>query len=149
IEHLAVVGNARQHPLRELRKLDELPAVAPLRDAAEAVHALRDVGLKADARLLAIIGAVDAHLGLFRHHMRHARLLQLLELRPIDRPSLLLVDQHGPERLAAGNAAGVRRQDTVAAALHRGLPPCGSNLLGSPSAVAGWRVRTTLPSTTF
>jgi hypothetical protein len=56
--------------------------------------------------------------GFLREHVRHARIRELVELGPVHRPAQLLVDQHGPERLAAGNAAGVRRQDAVGAALH-------------------------------
>jgi hypothetical protein len=113
--------NARQHPLGELRKLDELLAVAPLRYAAETIHALRNIGLEADSPLLAVIGAVDADLGFPREHVRDPRIRELVQPGPVHRLAQLLVDQHGPERLAARNAAGVRRQDTVDTALHRGL----------------------------
>ena len=122
VEHLAVVRNARHHPLRELRELDELLAEGPLRHAAETVHALRDVGLKADTRLLAVIGAVDPDLGFLREHVGDARIHELVEPGPVDRLALLLVDEHGAERLAARDAAGMRRQDAVDTMLHRGPP---------------------------
>ena len=122
VEHLAVVRNARQHPLRELRKLDEFLAERPLRHAAETIHALRDVGLEADTRLLAVIGAVDAHLRLFREHVGDARIHERVEAGPVDRVAAFLVEEHGAERLAARDAAGMRRQDAVDTALHRGPP---------------------------
>ena len=122
VEHLAVVRNARQHPLRELRELDEFPAEGPLRHAAEPVHALRDVGLEADTRLLAVIGAVDADLGFFREHVRDARIHERIEPGLVHRLALFLVEEHGAERLAARDAAGMRRQDAVDTMLHRGPP---------------------------
>src|SRR5262249_22161311 len=118
VEHLAVVRDARQHPLRELRKLDELLAEPPLRYAAEAVHALRNIGLEADPRLLAVIGAVDADLGFLLEHVRNARIRELIELGLVYPLALLLVDQQRPERLAAPDAAGVRRPDAVDTVLH-------------------------------
>src|SRR5262245_34529767 len=118
VEHLAVVRDARQHPLRELRKLDELLAEPPLRYTAEAVHALRNIGLEADPRLLAVIGAVDADLGFLREHVRNARIRELIELGLVYGLALLLVDQQRPERLATRDAASVRRQDPVNTVLH-------------------------------
>ena len=122
VEHLAVVRNARQHPLRELRELDELPAEGSLRHAAEPVHALRDIGLEADTRLLAVIGAVDADFGFLREHVGDAPIHERIELGLVHRLALFLVEEHGAERLAARDAAGMRRQDAVDTMLHRGPP---------------------------
>ena len=112
----------RQHPLRELRELDEFPAEGSLRHAAEPVHALRDIGLEADTRLLAVIGAVDADLGFLREHVGDAPIHELIELGLVHRLALFLVDEHDAERFAARNAAGVRRQDAVDTMLHRRPP---------------------------
>jgi hypothetical protein len=108
----------RQHPLRELRELDEFPAEGSLRHAAEPVHALRDIGLEADTRLLAVIGAVDPDLGFLREHVGDAPIHERIEPGLVHR----LVEEHGAERLAARNAAGMRRQDAVGTMLHRGPP---------------------------
>jgi hypothetical protein len=118
VEDFAGLGNARQHALRELRELDELLAVGPLRHAAKAVHALRDIGLKPDPALLAVVGAVDPGFGLSLEHVRDTRVGELGEFCAIDRLALFLVDQHGAQRFAARNTAGVRRQDAIAAVLH-------------------------------
>ena len=78
----ARLRDARHHPLGELRKLDELLAVRPLRHAARSVHALRDVGLKSDTPLLAVIGAVDPDLGFLVQHVRDARIGELVQPSP-------------------------------------------------------------------
>ena len=121
--------DARHHPLRELGELDELLAERALRYAAEAVHALRKVGLKSDAPLLAVIGAVDPGFGLLRQHVGNARIGKLVEPGAVDRLALLLVEQHGAQRLAAWNAAGVRRQNAIGAVLH--LEPSSPCVLGT------------------
>ena len=54
----------------------ELPAAAALRHAGETCHALRHVGLEADALLLAVVADVDAGIHLRLHDVAH-RLVHL------------------------------------------------------------------------
>ena len=44
-------------------------AEGPLQLAAEAGHALRNIGLETDPALLAVVGDVDAGLALLLHHV--------------------------------------------------------------------------------
>jgi hypothetical protein len=123
VEHLAGLRDALHHPLGEFRELDEFPAERPARFAAESVHALGHVGLKADPALLAVIGDVDADFGLFFHDVGNAIVRQLVDFLAIDPFALFLVDQHRAQGFTARHAAGMRGEDSFVAEFHRTLLP--------------------------
>ncbi len=104
------------------RIFDPFLAERPFRLAAETVHALRHVGLKADAALLAVVGDVDAGPALLLHHVGDALVDFFGELGLIDRLASLFGDQQVVEFGAARQAAGMRGQDVVGTLVHEVLP---------------------------
>ena len=90
--------------------------------AAETVHALRHVGLKADAALLAVVGDVDAGPALLLHDVGDALVDFFGKLGLIDRLASLFGDQKVVEFGAARQAAGMCGQDVVGTLVHGVLP---------------------------
>jgi hypothetical protein len=79
--------------LHQLRKFREVAVARPARLAAEARHALRNVGLEPDARLLAVVADVDAGRGLLRDHILDRLVDFRGKLRLVDRLARLAADQ--------------------------------------------------------
>ena len=97
----AHVRKAARQVLHQLGKFLELAPAPALRFAAEARHALRHVGLKADTLLFAVVADVDAGFFLLRDHVTH-RLFHLgLQLRLIVAFARLAAHQKLAQRLAA------------------------------------------------
>jgi hypothetical protein len=102
---------ALEEPLGELRERRPVLAIGPVRHAAEAAHALRHVGLKADPALFAIVDLVDADLHLLVEDVGDARLDGLFQRGGLNRLAGFLVDQHAPERFAPRQTAGMGHED--------------------------------------
>src|SRR6516162_4659258 len=122
IVHFADLAKALHHSLGELGILDEFPTVRPFRDAPEAAHPLSDVGLEPNASLFAVIDDIDAGFRLLLQNVQDPQADVGLQCAVVDRLAGLLVDQHLTERLAARDAAGMRRQNSVRARMHLAPP---------------------------
>ena len=101
--------------LRQLREFLELAPAAALGFAAEARHALRHIGLEADALLLAVVADVDTGLLLLGDHMAHRLLHRGIQLRLVVAFAGLAPHQKLAQRRAARQAADMRGQDAVTA----------------------------------
>src|SRR4029077_5559775 len=121
-EHLSGLRKTRHELLREQRQLDPLAAEGPLRLAAEAGHALRNIGLETDPALLAVVGDIDAGLALLLHHVGDTGVDHFGEFALIDRFACLVGDQQVIKLLAARQAAGVGDQDVIDALVHDNPP---------------------------
>ena len=112
----ADVGKAaRRGSCTQLGEFLELAPAPTLRFAAEARHALRHVGLKADALLLAVVADVDAGFLLLGDHVAHRLVHFGVEQRLVIAFACLAPDQKLAQRLVARQAADMGRQDAVAA----------------------------------
>src|SRR6516162_8883986 len=134
IEHFADLAKALHHSLGESGILDEFPTVRPFRDAPEAAHPLSDVGLEPNASLFAVIDDIDAGFRLLLQNVQDPQADVGLECAAVDRLAGLLVDQHLTERLAARDAAGMRRQNSVRADIHL-APPLQAPLVQAQSGL--------------
>ena len=86
--------------------------------AAEALHALRHIGLEADAWLLAVVHHVDAAGRLLLHDMAHRARALPGQFRPVHRFARLVADQEVGQHRIARQAADVGRENSLFAALH-------------------------------
>jgi len=100
VKHSADLAEALHHPVGELGILNEFLTISPFRDATEAAHPLRDVRLKPDAPLFAIIDDIDTGFRLLLQHVRDAQVDAGLQRAVLDWLAGLLVDQHLAERRA-------------------------------------------------
>ena len=105
-EHLSGLRQARHELLGEQRQLNPFLPEGPLGFTAKTGHAFRQVGLKADAALLPVVG--DAHAGpaLLLHHVGDPVVDQLVEFGLIDLFAGFIGNQQviklGTARQAAG-----------------------------------------------
>ena len=111
----AAARKTMREVLRQLREFLELAPAAALGFAAEARHALRHIGLEADALLLAVVADVDAGLLLLGDHMAHRLLHRGVQLRLVVAFAGLAPHQKLAQRRAARQAADMRGQDALAA----------------------------------
>jgi hypothetical protein len=118
VEDFTGARDARAELLGEERKFAELLCPWALRLATEAGHALRHVSLEADAALLPVICDVYACFALLLEDRGDAPLDLGGQRRLINWPSELLLDQHFSQRFTARQAADMRHQDPILAALH-------------------------------
>ncbi len=105
----ADIGETPRQIGRQFGKLLELAAAAAFRFAAEARHALRHIGLKADPLLLAVVAAVDAGFLLSGDHMPDRPVHLGVELLRVIAFAGLALDQKIAERFVARQAADMRR----------------------------------------
>jgi hypothetical protein len=119
---LGTAGEAAREHLEQLRHLLEVLADLAPGFAAEARHALGDVGLEADALLLAVVADVDAGLHLRRHCVAHGAVHLGGEDRGVDCLAGLAADQQVGQRVVARQAADVGGQDAIAAVQHGRFP---------------------------
>jgi len=127
VEYLPGLGNSRQHLFREEWKLDEFPAIGPLRCAAESGHTLRYISLEADPALFAITGDVDASLMLFVEHIGDTLLDRFRNFRLVKRPASFVVNEQCSEFFAARQATNMRYQNAINALLHETLRRANSS----------------------
>ncbi len=113
---------AARQARQQLGKFLVVAAAAALRFAGEARHALRDVGLEADALLLAVIADIDAGFLLFRHDVAHRPVQFRVEFGLVDLVAGLARDQQLADRLAARQAADMGGENPVGAQQHRRPP---------------------------
>ena len=116
----AHVGKAARQILHQLREFLELASAAALGFAAEARHALRYVGLEADALLLAVVADVDAGVFLLGDPVTHCLFHLRLEQRLVVAFARLALDKKLAQRLVARQAADMGGEDAVAAQNHGG-----------------------------
>ena len=127
------LARPREAPLEhldQLRHFLEILADLAFGCAAEARHALRDIGLEADALLLAVVADVDAGRDLARDGVAHGAVHLLGERSCVDRLAGLPPDQQVGERGVARQAADVGRQDAVVAQDHALIPRVRGGWLG-------------------
>jgi hypothetical protein len=116
--HRAAV--VRQHQLEEVRMLGEIAHQGPRAPAAEAAHAVADIGEEALARLLAVVADVHAAGELLRDRALGGRAHRSLERRPLDRFAAARAQEELHQRARTREAPGVSRQDARVAAPHFG-----------------------------
>ena len=115
-------GEAPQELLDQLGHLLEVLADLALGFPAEARHARGDVGLEADALLLAVVADVDAGGDLGLDHAAHGPIHLRRHGGAGDRLAGLAPDQQVGQHLVARQAADMRRQDSIAAVEHGHFP---------------------------
>ena len=114
----AHVGKAAREVLHQFGEFLEFSPAPAFGFAAEAGHALRHVGLKADALLLAVIAAVDAGLFLLRDHMADGLVHFGVELGFVIGLAGFTLDQKFAQALVARQAADVGGDDALTAENH-------------------------------
>src|SRR5262249_25445756 len=114
-EHLAGLRQPRREFFGVERIFKPLLAERTLRFAAEALHALRYIGLEAYTALFAVVGDGDAGPVLLLHHIGDALLDLFSELGLIDLLAGLVGDQKIVKFGAARQAAGMRGQNVFGA----------------------------------
>ena len=121
----------REAPHQARHQFGEFLEFAPapaLRHAAEACHALRHIGLEADALLLAVIADIDAGRGLLFHHVAHRFVHFGGHFGGIEFFARFLAQQEVGQFLVARQAADMGSQNTVAAEQHALLAPMAQNI---------------------
>ena len=119
---LAAIGKAPALHFDQLGEFAQVAAHRALGFAAEARHALRHIGLEADALLLAVIADIDAGILLPGGDVGH-RLVHLGRHQfRIDRLAGLAPDQQVGQHLVARQRADMGDQNAVAADQHGNLP---------------------------
>src|SRR5689334_810854 len=118
VELLAATRESFHQQLAKFGKVRDVARARPLRLAREAGHALRNIGLEADASLLAVVADVDADLVLPADHVGDAPLELRVEGTAFHCVAELGADQKLVERPAAGEAADVRDQKSLVAPSH-------------------------------
>jgi hypothetical protein len=111
-------GEAAQEHLDQLRHLLEVLADLALGFAGKTRHARRDVGLEADALLLAVVADVDPSRRLGRNRFAHGAVHLPRHRGRINRLPGLAADQQVGQHIVARQAADVGRQDAVAVVKH-------------------------------
>ena len=109
---------ARQH-FEQFRKRFVVTAAATLRLSPKTRHSLRDVGLKADTLLLAVIADIDSGFFLFFDDMTNSGVHRCAKLSWIDSLSLFAADEQLRELIIARQASHMSHQDSIAASNHR------------------------------
>ena len=94
----------------------------PLQLAAKSGHPLGQIGLEADAALLAVVGDDHAGPALLFHDIGDPLVDHVVELGLVDLLAGLVGDQKVVEFLAARQTAGMRGQNVIDAFFHRNLP---------------------------
>ena len=115
---LADMREAPHQARHQLGKFLELAPAPALRHAAEAGHALRHVGLEADALLLAVVADVDAGVRLLLHHVAHGAVHLVGELGRVHGLARFALDQQVGQLLVARQAADMGGQNAVPAQDH-------------------------------
>src|SRR5690348_12725261 len=98
VELLAATRESLHQQLAKLGKVRDVARARPLRLAREAGHALGNIGLEADASLLAVVADVDADLVLVADDMGDATVDLGIERSAIHRPAQLAANQELIER---------------------------------------------------
>ena len=111
----ADIGKAAREIADQLGKFLEFAAAPAFRFAAEARHALRHVGLKADALLLAVIADIDAGLFLLGDDMADRLFHFGVEQRLVVAFARLALHQKLAQLFVARQAADMGCQNAVAA----------------------------------
>jgi hypothetical protein len=112
------------------REIRVIARPGPLGLAAEALHALRHVGLEADPRLLAVVHDVDAARHLLLDDVAHRALALPPELGAIHLFAVLVADQQVGQHGIARQAADMGGENSVIAAVHgRFLQVCWATAL--------------------
>ena len=92
------------------------------RSAAESLHAQRHIGLETDAGLLTVVDDVDAGRDLLGHDLLDGALHLAVQGTGVDGFTRFLPHQQVGQRRRPRQAADMRRQDSLGAALHGVLP---------------------------
>ncbi len=109
------IGKAPHQIADQFGKFLEFAAAAALRHAGETRHALRHIGLKADAALLAVIADVDAGLDLLLDDVADRLVHFVGQHFGVVAGAFFLRDQQVAERLVARQAADMGGENAVAA----------------------------------
>ncbi len=118
ILHAATLGEAELEDLHQFREGFVIASAPPLRFAAEAGHPLRNIGLKTDALLFAIVADIDARLRLLIDNVANGAVHFRGQHFRVDRHALFALDQQFGESLAPRQAAYVRGKNAVLADEH-------------------------------
>ena len=114
----ARAARVTEHALGELRELGEVLVDEGVAGAAEAVEAVFDVRGVAWLRHLAVVDEVDAGRHLPAHHLGHCRAYPGRQRAALDGHALLLGVHHAHQVLRPRQAAGMRGEKPLGAALH-------------------------------
>jgi hypothetical protein len=109
------LGVLHQNP--EFRKFFAVAAAA-VRFSSKTGHSLRDVSLKTDTLLLAVVSDVHSGRSLFFDNVPHPSIHGLGELIFINGPSFFAADEQVGKLVAARQTADMSNKDSVAAENH-------------------------------
>ena len=121
VENLGGAAAAGLNDGRVVREVLPILRLRPGALAAEALHALRHIGLKAHAWLLAVVADVDARFQLPAHHLIDRRFDLPLQVRLVDGLAAFLPDQQVGQRPGPRQTADVGCQNMLFAGLHGSL----------------------------
>ena len=116
--HLAAFWKALCEDLNKLRKFFIVAAAAAFRFSGKPGHSLGNVRLKTHALLLAIVANVYSGRRLFFDDVPNASIHGLGELIFVDGPSFFPADQQVGKFIAAGKAADMSNEYSIAAEVH-------------------------------
>src|SRR5262249_1785627 len=119
ILHTAALRKTLHQDFDKLRKFLIIPAAAPLGFTGKSGHALRDIGLKANPLLFAIVNDIDARRRLFLNDMLNRSIHRLCKLFFVHSRALFALDEQIGKLIISRQAADMGDQNAFAACFHR------------------------------
>ncbi len=118
---LADMREAPHQARHQFGKFFKLTPAPPLGDASKAAHALRNIGLEADALLFSVITDVDTGCELLLHHMANGLVHFGGHFLYVECFACLLADQQIRQFFVARQAADVGGENAIPAENHENL----------------------------